>query len=139
MGSVDSVPTLPTRVTLILFCPMPPRHTGAPISPDYSRSKSKLIQIMCFGIHRAHLSTAGGIGQKRINVTRVGSVGKGHVGDNFIQPISDIPTNATSYAHRDVLIWLQSYTINFLGHISQTNPPGDRTIETSLKYPCQWY
>lgn len=32
---------------------------------------------------------------------------------------NDIPTNATSYAHRDVLIWLQSYTINILGHISQ--------------------
>ncbi|KAJ5616594.1 hypothetical protein N7537_001708 [Penicillium hordei] len=32
---------------------------------------------------------------------------------------NDIPTNATSYAHRDVLIWLQSYTINLLGHISQ--------------------
>lgn len=34
--------------------------------------------------------------------------------------INDIPTNATAYAHRDVLIWLQSYTINLLGHVSQT-------------------
>ena len=33
--------------------------------------------------------------------------------------INDIPTNATAYAHRDVLIWLQSYTINILGHVSQ--------------------
>ncbi|CAG7946204.1 unnamed protein product [Penicillium nalgiovense] len=33
--------------------------------------------------------------------------------------INDIPTNATAYAHRDVLIWLQSYTINLLGHVSQ--------------------
>lgn len=48
-------PTLPTQVMLILLCPTPPRHTGAPISPGCSRSKSKLIQTTCFGIHRAHL------------------------------------------------------------------------------------
>lgn len=33
---------------------------------------------------------------------------------------SEIPSDATSYAHRDVLIWLQSYTINPLGPVSQT-------------------
>ena len=33
---------------------------------------------------------------------------------------NDIPTNATAYAHRDVLIWLQSYTINLLGPEAQT-------------------
>jgi hypothetical protein len=33
---------------------------------------------------------------------------------------SDVPASATSYAHRDVLIWLQSYTINLLGPVSQT-------------------
>ncbi|KAJ5826416.1 hypothetical protein N7474_003554 [Penicillium riverlandense] len=31
-----------------------------------------------------------------------------------------IPTHATSYAHRDVLFWLQSYSINLLGPVSQT-------------------
>ena len=33
---------------------------------------------------------------------------------------NDIPTGATAYAHRDVLIWLQTYTISLLGTISQT-------------------
>ena len=33
---------------------------------------------------------------------------------------SQIPSSATSYAHRDVIIWLQSYTINLLGSVSQT-------------------
>lgn len=33
---------------------------------------------------------------------------------------SDIPADATSYAHRDVLFWLQSYSINLLGLVSQT-------------------
>ncbi|KAJ5673996.1 FAD linked oxidase N-terminal [Penicillium macrosclerotiorum] len=33
---------------------------------------------------------------------------------------NDIPTDATAYAHRDVLIWLQSYSINLLGPVSQT-------------------
>ncbi|KAJ5316490.1 hypothetical protein PENANT_c019G00949 [Penicillium antarcticum] len=33
---------------------------------------------------------------------------------------SDIPASATSYAHRNVLIWLQSYTINLFGPVSQT-------------------
>lgn len=33
---------------------------------------------------------------------------------------NDIPTHATSYAHRDVLIWLQSYSINLLGPVSKT-------------------
>ncbi|CAG8126920.1 unnamed protein product [Penicillium olsonii] len=33
---------------------------------------------------------------------------------------SDIPAEATSYAHRDVLIWLQSYTVNPLRPISRT-------------------
>lgn len=33
---------------------------------------------------------------------------------------NDIPTDATGYAHRDVLIWLQSYSINLLGSVRQT-------------------
>ncbi|CAI7588349.1 unnamed protein product [Penicillium manginii] len=33
---------------------------------------------------------------------------------------NDIPTDATAYAHRDVLLWLQSYSINLLGSVSQT-------------------
>lgn len=33
---------------------------------------------------------------------------------------NQIPTHATAYAHRDVLIWLQSYTINLLGPVTQT-------------------
>jgi hypothetical protein len=33
---------------------------------------------------------------------------------------NDIPTDATAYAHRDVLIWLQSYSINLLGSVTQT-------------------
>lgn len=33
---------------------------------------------------------------------------------------NDSPTNATAYAHRDVRIWLQSYTINLLGPVTQT-------------------
>jgi hypothetical protein len=31
---------------------------------------------------------------------------------------SDVPADATSYAHRDVLFWLQSYSINLLGSVS---------------------
>ncbi|KAG0160954.1 hypothetical protein PDIDSM_8486 [Penicillium digitatum] len=55
---------------------------------------------------------------------------------------SDIPTNATSYAHRDVLIWLQSYTINFLGHISQTQInflDGLNKIVTDMALPYTAY
>lgn len=33
---------------------------------------------------------------------------------------NDIPLHATSYAGRDVLIWLQSYTVNPLGPVTQT-------------------
>lgn len=33
---------------------------------------------------------------------------------------NSIPTHATSYAHRDVLIWLQSYSVSVLGPVSQT-------------------
>lgn len=33
---------------------------------------------------------------------------------------NDIPIHATSYAGRDVLIWLQSYTVNPLGSVTQT-------------------
>lgn len=33
---------------------------------------------------------------------------------------SSIASSETSYAHRDVIIWLQSYTINLLGSVSQT-------------------
>lgn len=33
---------------------------------------------------------------------------------------NDIPVHATSYAGRDVLIWLQSYSINPLGPVTQT-------------------
>ncbi|CAG8398300.1 unnamed protein product [Penicillium salamii] len=33
---------------------------------------------------------------------------------------NDIPAGATSYAHRDVLIWMQTYTINLFRPISQT-------------------
>lgn len=33
---------------------------------------------------------------------------------------SSIASDATSYAHRDVLIWLQSYSINLLGPVTQT-------------------
>ncbi|KAJ5960834.1 uncharacterized protein N7479_007984 [Penicillium vulpinum] len=55
----------------------------------------------------------------------IGTVDKGSLGWFLLFDFqggytSDIPTNATSYAHRDVLIWLQSYTLNFFGHISQT-------------------
>lgn len=31
-----------------------------------------------------------------------------------------IPTDATAYAHRDVLIWLQSYSISLVGSVSKT-------------------
>ncbi|KAL5356319.1 hypothetical protein BJX96DRAFT_186272 [Aspergillus floccosus] len=34
--------------------------------------------------------------------------------------IGDVPADATAYAHRDALIWLQSYAINLLGDISGT-------------------
>ncbi|KAL4898340.1 hypothetical protein BDV59DRAFT_206836 [Aspergillus ambiguus] len=33
---------------------------------------------------------------------------------------NDVPSGATSYAHRDSLIWLQSYAINLFGEISGT-------------------
>ncbi|KAJ5176363.1 FAD linked oxidase N-terminal [Penicillium canariense] len=33
---------------------------------------------------------------------------------------NDIPADATAYVHRDVLIWLQSYSINLLGSVTQT-------------------
>lgn len=33
---------------------------------------------------------------------------------------NDVPTHATSYAHRDALIWLQSYSASLLGPVSQT-------------------
>ncbi|KAJ5133988.1 FAD linked oxidase N-terminal [Penicillium atrosanguineum] len=33
---------------------------------------------------------------------------------------SDVSADTTSYAHRDVLFWLQSYSINLLGSVSQT-------------------
>lgn len=32
---------------------------------------------------------------------------------------NDIPADATAYAHRDVLLWLQSYSINLLGPVTQ--------------------
>ncbi|KAJ5163979.1 FAD linked oxidase N-terminal [Penicillium coprophilum] len=55
----------------------------------------------------------------------IGTVNKGTLGWFLLFDFqggytSDIPINATSYAHRDVLIWLQSYTLDFFGHISQT-------------------
>lgn len=34
--------------------------------------------------------------------------------------ISDVPTDATAYAHRDALFWLQSYAINLLGNVTAT-------------------
>ncbi|KAI2725943.1 CAZyme family AA7 [Penicillium roqueforti] len=55
---------------------------------------------------------------------------------------NDIPTNATSYAHRDVLIWLQSYTVNFLGPISQAQIDfldGLNKIVTNNKLPYTAY
>ncbi|PLN80611.1 FAD-binding domain-containing protein [Aspergillus taichungensis] len=33
--------------------------------------------------------------------------------------INDVPQNATAFAHRDTLIWLQSYAINLLGEVKQ--------------------
>ncbi|EAW10293.1 FAD-binding oxidoreductase [Aspergillus clavatus NRRL 1] len=33
---------------------------------------------------------------------------------------NDFPANATAYAHRDVLYWVQSYGVNLLGPVSQT-------------------
>jgi hypothetical protein len=33
---------------------------------------------------------------------------------------NSIASDATSYAHRDALIWLQTYTINLLGDVTQT-------------------
>ncbi|KAJ5189057.1 FAD-binding type 2 [Penicillium cf. griseofulvum] len=55
----------------------------------------------------------------------IGSVDKGTLGWFLLFDLQGgytnvIPINATSYAHRDVLLWLQSYTLNFLGHVSQT-------------------
>lgn len=34
--------------------------------------------------------------------------------------ISDVPSDATSYGHRDALFWLQSYAVNLLGDVSAT-------------------
>ncbi|KKK21447.1 hypothetical protein AOCH_000127 [Aspergillus ochraceoroseus] len=34
--------------------------------------------------------------------------------------VGDVPVDATAYAHRDTLIWLQSYAINLFGRISET-------------------
>ncbi|KAJ5287256.1 FAD linked oxidase N-terminal [Penicillium angulare] len=34
--------------------------------------------------------------------------------------INEIPADATSYPHRDVLIWLQTYSINLLGRVTPT-------------------
>lgn len=33
--------------------------------------------------------------------------------------VNDVPTNATAYAHRDVLYWAQTYIINLFGSVSQ--------------------
>ncbi|KAJ5340303.1 hypothetical protein N7541_009427 [Penicillium brevicompactum] len=33
---------------------------------------------------------------------------------------NDIPINATAYAHRDAIMWMQSYAVNLLGPISTT-------------------
>ncbi|CAI7655278.1 unnamed protein product [Penicillium glandicola] len=55
---------------------------------------------------------------------------------------NDIPTNATSYAHRDVLIWLQSYTLNFFGHISRAQVNflgGLNKIVTNAELPYTAY
>lgn len=55
----------------------------------------------------------------------IGTVDKGTLGWFLLFDFqggytNDISTDATSYVHRDVLIWLQSYTINLLGPISQS-------------------
>lgn len=34
--------------------------------------------------------------------------------------VSDVPADATAYAHRDALIWLQSYAVNLFGDVSGT-------------------
>ncbi|KAJ5681821.1 uncharacterized protein N7477_001761 [Penicillium maclennaniae] len=33
---------------------------------------------------------------------------------------NDVPTNATAYAHRDAIFWMQSYAVNLLGIVSPT-------------------
>lgn len=34
--------------------------------------------------------------------------------------VNDVPTDATAYAHRDAIMWMQSYAINLLGPVSKT-------------------
>ncbi|KAJ5579888.1 uncharacterized protein N7459_005873 [Penicillium hispanicum] len=34
--------------------------------------------------------------------------------------INDVPTNATAYAHRETIMWMQSYAVNPLGSVSET-------------------
>ena len=50
--------------------------------------------------------------------------------------VNDPPMNATSYAHRDALFWLQSYAMNLVGPISETTinflDGVDRVIGSSL-------
>lgn len=33
---------------------------------------------------------------------------------------NDVPVNATAYAHRETIMWMQSYAVNLLGPVSQT-------------------
>lgn len=35
--------------------------------------------------------------------------------------INDVPANATAYAHREVLYWVQTYILNLFGDVSQTS------------------
>ncbi|KAI9370347.1 hypothetical protein BJX61DRAFT_548998 [Aspergillus egyptiacus] len=49
--------------------------------------------------------------------------------------VNDVPTGATAYAHRDTLIWLQSYAINLLGDVSRTTVEFlDRLNELTLAH-----
>ncbi|KAJ5281437.1 hypothetical protein N7478_006809 [Penicillium angulare] len=53
-----------------------------------------------------------------------------------------IASDATSYAHRDVLIWLQLYTINLLGPVSETEIDfleGVNKIVTNYEVPYAAY
>ncbi|OOQ84864.1 putative glucooligosaccharide oxidase [Penicillium brasilianum] len=34
--------------------------------------------------------------------------------------INDVPVNATAYAHRETIMWMQSYAVSLLGPVSQT-------------------
>lgn len=55
---------------------------------------------------------------------------------------STIASDATSYSHRDVLIWLQLYTINLLGPVSQTQIDfleGANKIGTNHEVPYAAY